>query len=1170
LSADTSLADSHNLGGILVDAKYIPAVEQVLGVTLLPHEVESALAESSRPAGLSWEGEPVWATAYMTGMHVLAAALGAERDTARTQPGYSAAGFRQTWSERYLSPDSDGLTEIIETRVFQDGDSGRQMKQRVARAARNVLMANTMAATQALPSENWADRDGPRATLQNYFGNVLHWFTQSPPKQSELTPAKKPELLPNSLVLVAPTGVGKTMVGGNYLASVGIGKTGLNGQRRRALWVTTSQQQVADCLNPNKTLRRCLDDDVAITAIWEGSKTEEAASGDVQGVTVQSLEEALVEGLIKPADIDTMVFDEAHHALSPRLTKLLEQFDCPKVLMTATPTRSELRSLLNNYHYVRPMSRREAVESELLSPVRSLTFQAASDAQAEHIAARSAAELFISKGKKAVIYCQAGDNNAQARRVAALADAYAKEIMGDAYDESPSYAEMVGSARNDSPESIRQFEEQTHGGIRTTCQMLGEGWDYAELDGGIWVGTQTDLLALEQESGRALRPKADGREAILIEIPTVIGEDAGDQRRYCLAQTFGLEDIPGANVVFGQERNTGTDGPSGGGHGTGGSSGGGSGTGGPSGTGSRDFEQELSEELRQHLVGPGTPIVEIIIEPSSRGRYIPPEGFTITDTELAERYRVPLSYVHYHFESRNGHGAIPYKLIRRVPTGFQEIGEERIYQRYYNTAELEACLLAHPMPAVSGEQIYSRSTIANMLHVATTIVDEAIAQLELPDREPTRPPVDAGVRGAKQAVRYSTEELSLIGEWVEQVPVADATDTPLVDVLALFPFAGKILTAEDRVVKRHPPEVNRRGRDYFVSQEALEHVLLEYERRSGSLVALGEIAVRAGVRVSVVKRALTDGEAGFAAANRFTPPGGTRHAPHVSEAMATAIVERIRPRGLEPFEVTRDIIFAHVNASSAQTLYQYLQKLSPSPANRTLPASPYPVNIYNIAILRYAEQQFGRRNNETGTEAIIHDNLPSSAASSAEQLAYGRHVQTAILGIAADRLAPFEPTAAADGQASTPAAPRLVSRPRLRSLEESPSASRDSLDNLPVWADAEVAMSTLNCTAAALPVLLAMSSAAPEEVERNGDGRVVRIRDAAIRRMHAKEFPMVAVGWVSRTKLLEVAAQRGKTLPAIPPSQGQQGLFRPRPNDKLDVYYSLNLARWALNNIRNQ
>ncbi len=906
-------------GDPLESAHHVGLAEDALGITLVPEVVQEKLRELEVPElDVSWKGALVWRTAYYAGLR------------------QNLAGVRR------------GPTD------------------RLSRAACNVLMANTFLETDpaTLPSASWAEQEGPRANLQQRFAGILGRFLIAPPRPSERTLAGRKTQMEHAVLLVGPAGVGKTLVAGNWLARIGVGAEKPDGTRRKALYITVAQQLIRDLLNPQKTLQRCLPPNVTKTAIWEDSKDAASARGDLVAVTRQSFAAAVEDGLIVREDYDTVIVDEADD-LTPELLELVGTFDCPKLLMTATPTHSTQRDLLRDYHFDRPMSRLEAIEKELLAPTRIITLQAESEPQAEHLAALHAARLFVLQGKKAIVYCQPGGGNAQARRIAALTTQYAKEALGKDFNPELAYATMVGSANIDSPEVIAAFEAHEHGAVLTTSQMCGRGWDFTPLAGAIFVGDQGSFSLLDQESSRPGRQSPGKEENQLVEIQLPIR--AGAPTRYCLSQVFGLDYVTGADTVLApgwQRRPAPRPGqgptprptppappppPS-----SRGSAGGDPSAGGQQAEGDEAplaysaFLASLGLDVTEALVAEGVSIMEIIIEPTRREQYVPPLEYATPDWQLLEANPgISRGYLYYHLGARAGKWAVPFKSIRPLPLSDRPEGEDtRRHTRYYHSELLAARLAIDPLPPVS-DTIYSASYMARTLHIPESMALQGIGELGFPPREPSRAPASHVTRGARIVPRYSLEELAALEDWVERIPEASPADEPAVDVLAAHPWALDFLGGDVRVRKRHPRISARKGVDYFFSEEMLWRIEVEHARRNG-LVPLTEVATRAGVTQSRLLDALTKEERAFALAhrNKFTPPGGTKNARQVTAEMADAIVARLRARGLGPTEFTAAIyadLMGGITPAVARARLRSLPKTT-----RTLPGAKGEASVYSI------------------------------------------------------------------------------------------------------------------------------------------------------------------------------------------------------------------------------
>ena len=107
-------------------------------------------------------------------------------------------------------------------------------------------------------------------------------------------------------------------------------------------------------------------------------KAEQTCKGSWYRVVVGSVQTLMREKRLSSFDndyFDTIIIDEAHHALSESYTRILEYFDNAKVLgVTATPDRGDMKNLgqvFNSlaYEYTLP----KAIKEGYLSPIKAVT-----------------------------------------------------------------------------------------------------------------------------------------------------------------------------------------------------------------------------------------------------------------------------------------------------------------------------------------------------------------------------------------------------------------------------------------------------------------------------------------------------------------------------------------------------------------------------------------------------------------------------------------------------------------------------------------------------------------------------------------------------------------------------------------------------------------------------
>lgn len=107
-------------------------------------------------------------------------------------------------------------------------------------------------------------------------------------------------------------------------------------------------------------------------------KAEQTCKGSWYRVVVGSVQTLMREKRLSSFDsdyFDTIIIDEAHHALSESYTRILEYFDNAKVLgVTATPDRGDMKNLGQvfdslAYEYTLP----KAIKEGYLSPIKAVT-----------------------------------------------------------------------------------------------------------------------------------------------------------------------------------------------------------------------------------------------------------------------------------------------------------------------------------------------------------------------------------------------------------------------------------------------------------------------------------------------------------------------------------------------------------------------------------------------------------------------------------------------------------------------------------------------------------------------------------------------------------------------------------------------------------------------------
>jgi len=1118
-------------------APYLHPALHVLGLqpeTFLPEAVQQKLGEIQPPPDIDWTGTPVWQTAYVTALRAIATVRHRHRADA---PEESARIFNNRWKEKYLPSQEEQGLPATHVGTVALGEAVAPDRVKLNRAARQVRMANELLLhpPETLPSAPWSltgEGQGERQGLQSYVGESLRWFSISPPRMSERTKLGKLPQFPDAFLVVSPTASGKTKMAADWLAGQGVGSPEWEGRSPRVLWVTDQQRLVKDCLRPDKTLRRCLPPEAKITAVWEGHKQEEDASGDVVVITKDSLVTELETGLIKPEDYDIVIFDEADVMLSDLKMTTIRRFDaCRKLLMTATPARSTRRDLQRMVHHINPITLLEAVDRKIIAPVRILTFMARDAAHAERIATTAALHLFIKAGKKGAIYCQPGGGNAQAGRVAAAIKLHAPEVLGDNYDPDAYYAEMVGSVRPGSADIIDYFEDKVDAGMLTTSNMGGRGWDPKRFDGGIFIGEQGDPVAFKQEMGRGFRIEPDNPDKIAYIIQIKYPKPGSRANDYLAEMAFGINhvttgitlgidlgrklespesDVPGLGNEPKQKRDAGLE----------------------------RLLAGLPQELLEALQPLGRPLAEVLIAPDDPryGQYVPPPGYSTSLTSLTKRYPglAPQWFRNQldHFKRaqpgpQDPAIGVPHVTVRNIAP------DQLSREQYYLTEGVEEFLRKVDIPKVVAATSVNPQTLADQLGVPVTLVELGARTLNI---DLTKKAIVPGA-GVKPGARLDPEERGKITRWVQAIPVADGTKVWNAELtrrygqhfVATF-FGNRGIEVQPML---HPPDSDQNGIGMYVDVEDVAALKAEHLRIVELMLthrSLPEIVRRTGMASRTIINSLTDEERRYLEDPnlRFTHIGGARKpARHLPNEVADRVETRLLNSQLKPHEVTRAAVAQWLGISQGRVAQLARDQKLPA---RRLGLRNLPIAIYHVSALAVLADYYRQGNRRGDAEQLLerlsqidYAQLPArDAEPTPEQEAYCRQVQQ-LMGIA-ERPQPATPPS------DTPAA------------EQGTKPADDTLTASERWMPYEQVLTELSCTPAELANFITMTSALGEGVRRLDNG-ASEIRADYVSKMQAIALDNKADAAQARTISLDkVAEQVGRSVGAVMNVVKQLGL----------------------------
>lgn len=309
-------------------------------------------------------------------------------------------------------------------------------------------------------------------------------------------------------LLVLPTGTGKTIVFSKIIEDrVKKGERVLVIAHRGELL-----EQASDKLYKSTGLK---------TATEKAEQTSLGSFYRVVVGSVQTLQREKRLNQFPPEYFDTIVIDEAHHAISDGYQRVLQHFEDANVLgVTATPDRGDMRNLGSYfeslaYEYSLP----EAIKSGYLSPIKALTIPlkldlsnvkqqagdfstkdlgTALDPYLEQIAEEMKKQCF---DRKTVVFLPLVKTSQKFRDILNKHGFKAAEVNGESADR-----EQV----------LKDYEEDKYN-VLCNSMLLTEGWDCPSVDCVI-VLRPTKVRALySQMVGRGTRLAPGKKELLLLD-----------------------------------------------------------------------------------------------------------------------------------------------------------------------------------------------------------------------------------------------------------------------------------------------------------------------------------------------------------------------------------------------------------------------------------------------------------------------------------------------------------------------------------------------------------------------------------------------------------------------------------------------------------------------------
>lgn len=307
-------------------------------------------------------------------------------------------------------------------------------------------------------------------------------------------------------LLVLPTGTGKTIVFSKIIEErVRQGDRVLVLAHRSELL-----EQAADKLEQATGLSCAVE------------KAEETSIGKWTRVVVGSVQSMMSEKRLarfKTDHFDTIIIDEAHHALSKSYLAVLHHFDKAKVLgVTATPDRGDMKNLGSvfeslAYEYTLP----KAIKSGYLSPIKALTLPIKLDLSK----VRQSAGDFSASGLGGVLepYLEAiADEmikHASTRKTVVFLPLIktSKRFRDILNDKGFKAAEVNGNSK-DRDQILEDFENDKYN-VLCNSMLLTEGWDCPSVDCVVVLRPTRIRSLYSQMVGRGTR-LFEGKEELLL------------------------------------------------------------------------------------------------------------------------------------------------------------------------------------------------------------------------------------------------------------------------------------------------------------------------------------------------------------------------------------------------------------------------------------------------------------------------------------------------------------------------------------------------------------------------------------------------------------------------------------------------------------------------------
>ena len=218
-------------------------------------------------------------------------------------------------------------------------------------------------------------------------------------------------------------------------------------------------------------------------------KAEETSLGSFWRITVGSVQTLMRESRLArflPDYFDTIIIDEAHHAISDSYQRILQHFSGAKVLgVTATPDRGDMKNLGQvfdslAYEYTLPRAIREGY----LCPIKALTIPLNLDLSGVSVQAGDFRAADLDTALDPYLYQIADEmlkSCADRKTVVFLPLVKTSQKFRDILNQRGFHAAEVNGNSDDRAEILRDFDDGKYN-VLCNSMLLTEGWDCPSVD----------------------------------------------------------------------------------------------------------------------------------------------------------------------------------------------------------------------------------------------------------------------------------------------------------------------------------------------------------------------------------------------------------------------------------------------------------------------------------------------------------------------------------------------------------------------------------------------------------------------------------------------------------------------------------------------------------------